>query len=136
MLSSGIGTCTADTVWATPANPASSDDDDDDLRRRPRTLDEAQMGPPAAGQWGRVPLRGHGPELPATCDLSCSAPTCLGRTACDWDGSPCAVDEFCNYGVLYGSCEKCSDEELDRGLPRGGGRLSRARSSSRSSNRE
>ena len=54
-----------------------------------------------------------------TCDLSCSAPTCLGRTACDWDGSPCAVDEFCNFdGVLYGSCEKCSDEDhCDRGLP-------------------
>ena len=38
---SGIGTCTADTVWATPANPASSGDDDDDFV--PRTCDDGQQ---------------------------------------------------------------------------------------------
>ena len=49
---------------------------------------------------------------------ACSA-TCRGQRACDWDGSPCAADEFCNFdGGFYGSCEKCSDEDhCDRGLP-------------------
>ena len=55
----------------------------------------------------------------ANCKAACAAPTCPGQTACDWDGSPCAADEFCNFdGGNVGSCEKCSDEDhCDRGLP-------------------
>ncbi len=58
-------------------------------------------------------------ELFQACDFTCSAGTCPGQTACDWDGSPCAADEFCNFdGGNVGSCEKCSDEDhCDRGLP-------------------
>ena len=57
--------------------------------------------------------------LGQACDFTCSGETCLGQLACDWDGSPCTADEFCNFdGGSVGSCEKCSDEDhCDRGLP-------------------
>jgi len=111
---------------------ADDDDDDDDDDFSPNTCDDVQQwlstgecdGPSVCRAEYNAWVECHYEDMAQsflgfTCDLSCSAPTCLGRTACDWDGSPCAADEFCNFdGVLYGSCEKCSDEDhCDRGLP-------------------
>ena len=115
----------------TPGGGGDDDDDDDDFS--PNTCADVQEwlstgecadGPSVCRAEYDAWVECHYEDMAQsflgfTCDLSCSAPTCLGRTACDWDGSPCAVDEFCNFdGVLYGSCEKCSDEDhCDRGLP-------------------
>ena len=84
---SGIGTCTADTVWATPANPASSGDDDDDFV--PRTCDDGQQWlskPGGVCQDGPAVCRAEyeayavcyyedlaRDELGLACDFTCSA---------------------------------------------------------------
>ena len=110
-----------------------ADDDDDDDDFSPNTCADVQEwlsrgecadGPSACraeyNAWVECHYEDMAREtLGQACDFTCSAPTCPGQTACDWDGSPCAADEFCNFdGGMYGSCEKCSDEDhCDRGLP-------------------
>jgi len=111
--------------------PGGDDDDDDDFS--PNTCDDVQQwlskgecadGPAVCrseyNAWVECHYEDMAREtLGQACDLTCSAGTCAGQTACDWDGSPCAADEFCNFdGGSVGSCEKCSDEDhCDRGLP-------------------
>jgi len=119
--------------WPLDDDYFADDDDDDDDDFAPNTCDDVQ-------QWLSTGECADGPavcraeynawvechyedmareEIGQACDFTCSAGTCRGQTACDWDGSPCAADEFCNFdGGSVGSCEKCSDEDhCDRGLP-------------------